>query len=329
MFQQFYYRFLRWPVILRVLLIAVSVILIFGTAIHFIEPKSFPSIFTGIWWAVITTATVGYGDVYPVTIKGRLLGMLLVFIGAGVLSAYFASLAASTIRSQNSLLRGEKMFNGQNHIIIIGWNGRSKNVIEQLLHLNNHHPIVLIDDTLEENPFHNRQVHFIRGKPYIDETLKKANLPFSTIVLITADQHKTEIHADMGTILILLAVKGIHPNAYCVVEILTPENVTNAKRGGANEVVQTNTQTSFVMMNSILSHGMSDTLLSMMDYLHGNQLIFIPVSVEWEGISFQSLCTLLLKERKILIGIKNGEETIMNPPPNQIILKTDELLIIS
>ncbi|KYC96778.1 potassium channel family protein [Heyndrickxia sporothermodurans] len=329
MFQQFYYRFLRWPVILRVLLLAISVIIFFGAAIHFIEPKSFPSIFVGIWWAVITTATVGYGDVYPVTIKGRLLGILLVFVGAGLVSAYFASLAASTIRLQNSHIKGKTMFNGKNHIIIIGWNGRSKSVIQQLLQTHNQHPIVLIDDTLDQNPYLNRQVHFIRGKPYIDEVLKKANIAYAEFVLITSDQHKTEIHADMGTILTLLAVKGINPDVYCTVEILTIENFLNAKRGGANEVVQTNMQTSYVMMNSILSHGMSETILSMMDHLNDNHLTFIPIKPEWVGLTFQALGNLLQEDRKLLIGLKTGEDTMINPPLNRKITNDDELLVIS
>ncbi|QQZ10531.1 potassium channel family protein [Heyndrickxia vini] len=329
MFQQFYYRFLRWPVILRILLLAITVIIIFGAAMHFIEPKSFPSIFVGIWWAVITTATVGYGDVYPVTVKGRLLGILLVFIGAGVVSAYFASLAATTVRLQNSYIKGKTMFTGKNHIIIIGWNGRSKSVIEQLLQTNFPQPIVLIDDTLEQNPFLTRQVHFVRGKPYIDEVLKKANIAYADFVLITSDQHKTEIHADMGTILTLLAVKGINVDVYCVVEILTAENFMNAKRGGANEVVQTNMQTSYIMMNSVLSRGMSNTILSMMDHLNDNHLKYISIKPEWVGLSFQALSTILQDDRKLLIGLKTGEDTMINPPLYRKITNDDELLVIS
>ncbi|MES1046552.1 potassium channel protein [Heyndrickxia oleronia] len=329
MFQQIYYRFLRWPVIFRVFLLALLVIFIFGAAIHYIEPRSFPSIFVGVWWAVITTATVGYGDVYPETVKGRILGMLLVFIGAGVVSAYFASLAATTVRLQNSQVKGKSMFSGKNHIIIIGWNGRSQSVIEQLLQTKFLHPIVLIDDSLEENPYPNRQIHFIKGKPYIDQTLRKANIGESEFVLITSDQNKTETHADMGTILTLLAVKGIHPAAYCVVEILTSENFMNAKRGGADEVIQTNMQSSYIMMNSILSHGMSDTIITMLDHLNDNHLKLIPVKPEWEGLSFQALSKLIQKDGMLLIGYKHGENTKINPPLYYRIKKSDQLLVIS
>ena len=47
-----------------------------------------------IWWTVTTITTVGYGDRYPVTTEGRIIGMLLMFYGVGIfgtVSAYFSS----------------------------------------------------------------------------------------------------------------------------------------------------------------------------------------------------------------------------------------------
>ncbi|MBS4173915.1 ion channel [Bacillus sp. FJAT-49736] len=329
MLQHIYFRFLRWPIIIKLLLLIFGLIISFGIIIHYVEPKHFPTIFTGIWWAVITTATVGYGDVYPVTVKGRIIGILLVLTGAGVVSAYFASIAATTIRMQNAAMKGTKMFKGKNHIIIVGWNGRSKNVIDQWFHLDQHQSIVLIDDTLEQNPYPTHQVHFIKGKASVDETLQRANLQKAKYILITADQNENESHADMGSILILLAVKGFHPEIYCVVEILMNENVINAKRAGADEVIQTNAQSSYIMMNSLISHGMSETILMMLDHIQGNHLKFISVDDAWSEKSFEAVSMLLKKNRKLLIGVKRGEETIINPPMDFRIHSFDQLLVIS
>jgi len=329
MLQHIYLRFLRWPNIIKLLLLVFGLIISFGIAIHYVEPKQFPTVFTGIWWAVITTATVGYGDVYPITVKGRILGILLVLTGAGVVSAYFASIAASTIRIQNAAVKGIKMFTGKNHIIIVGWNGRSKNVIDQWLGLDKNQSIVLVDESLDRNPYPTHQVHFIRGKASVDETLRRAGLKRAKYILITADQNENESHADMGSILILLAVKGFHPDIYCVVEILMNENVINAKRAGADEVIQTNAQSSYIMMNSLLSHGMSDTILMMLDHIKGNHLKYIPMIEEWNEKYFEEISTLLKEERKLLIGLKRGEETIINPPKHFQINTSDKLLVIA
>jgi voltage-gated potassium channel len=51
------------------------------------------SIWDGIWWACVTMATVGYGDIYPHTTGGRVIGIVLMFVGIGFGSLLIAGLA--------------------------------------------------------------------------------------------------------------------------------------------------------------------------------------------------------------------------------------------
>ncbi|WP_233569886.1 potassium channel family protein [Falsibacillus albus] len=326
---QLYQHFLRWPLIWRVFSMALASILLFGFAIHMIEPKTFPTFFDGVWWAIITASTVGYGDYTPHTTYGRITGMLLILLGAGFLSTYFVTLAAATVNTQNSLKKGMTEFVGSNQMIIVGWNERSREIINQLLKMKNGRQVVLIDDSLGENPFQQPQVHFIKGKPYIDTVMEKAKIHDSSLLLITADQNTNEIQADMNSILTLLAAKGMKPDLYCVVEILTSEQVKNAKRAGADEVIQTNKQTSYVMMNSLISHGMSTTLLTLLNQLKGSNLRFIELDPQWEGKTFIQISSHLLQHKILLLGIKREEETKINPPSDEMLHAGDHLLVVS
>ncbi|WP_299743902.1 TrkA family potassium uptake protein [Rossellomorea sp. y25] len=329
MVQQMFQGFLRWPLVVRIFMIAITLMLSFGTIIHFIEPDTFPSLFDGIWWAIITTSTVGYGDFVPSSFEGRLIGIILILVGAGFLSTYFVTLAAETVMTQNAYLEGRAAFKGKEHVVIVGWNERTREVINQLTSLQSQCDIILVDETLQKNPYSNNRIHFVRGTPFTDAILKKVNLHQASIAIITADQNKDEKTADMNSVLTLLAIKGNHPELYTVVEILQKDQVANAKRAGADEVIQTNMQTSYVMMNSIISQGMSKTILKLLNHLKGNNLKLIPVSDEYIDENFHSLSAHLLKNNIILLGIKKGEITTVNPPLTTLIEENDELLVIS
>ena len=53
---------------------------------HDAQPEVFKNAFSGLWWAVATLTTVGYGDIYPITILGRVLGACIAFSGIAVLA---------------------------------------------------------------------------------------------------------------------------------------------------------------------------------------------------------------------------------------------------
>lgn len=71
---------------------AVALILIYLSAvgIYYFEneaqPEQFSSIFSSLWWSVVTLTTVGYGDVYPITIGGRIFTFVILMIGLGIIA---------------------------------------------------------------------------------------------------------------------------------------------------------------------------------------------------------------------------------------------------
>ena len=53
---------------------------------HEAQPDVFKNAFSGMWWATSTMLTVGYGDIYPITTAGQILGILLAFLGVGLVA---------------------------------------------------------------------------------------------------------------------------------------------------------------------------------------------------------------------------------------------------
>ncbi|AOW21003.1 ion transporter [Urechidicola croceus] len=50
------------------------------------QPDKFASIFDSLWWAIITLTTVGYGDVYPITVGGRVFTFMVLLLGLGIVA---------------------------------------------------------------------------------------------------------------------------------------------------------------------------------------------------------------------------------------------------
>lgn len=95
---------------LAIFLAAASVmVFIASVGIYYFEneqqPEAFGSIFHCMWWAVVTMTTVGYGDVYPVTVGGKIFTGLVLLAGLGVVAVptgLFASALTNARHMQNN-----------------------------------------------------------------------------------------------------------------------------------------------------------------------------------------------------------------------------------
>ncbi|MGO4888999.1 potassium channel family protein [Anaerobacillus sp. MEB173] len=323
-----FHTYSRFPVVVRLLIIVLLMTLTVGVIIHFIEPNTFPTIFDGIWWAIVTATTVGYGDFVPQSFFGRLVGVVLILFGIGFVTFFLTTLASSTITTKNSLKQGELAFKKGNHTIVVGWNERAKNTI---IHLHQLHPdlqIVLIDESVQERPIDIKNVHFIRGNPTEDVTLQRANVRQAKTVLITADQRKSETEADTKSIIVLLAIKGLNPLIYSIVELLTPEQLKNCRRAGADEILQSAYISSLLMVNSTLFNGVATVFSDLLDHQEGNKMIYIHSPEELTHESFERVCQHYLNHQTLVLGIKRGEQLLLNPTPSLQLEEEDKLIVI-
>lgn len=64
------------------------------------QPEAFKSIFHSLWWAVTTLTTVGYGDVYPITLGGRIFTFITLMIGLGIVAVPAGLLASALSKAR-------------------------------------------------------------------------------------------------------------------------------------------------------------------------------------------------------------------------------------
>ena len=80
-----------------VLAVTVALIVICGVGIMVLEP-SIETIGNGIWWGIVTTTTVGYGDISPDTLGGRIIAIVLMVVGIGTIGMLTGSIATYFIK---------------------------------------------------------------------------------------------------------------------------------------------------------------------------------------------------------------------------------------
>jgi voltage-gated potassium channel len=81
-------RNLPYIAALTLLLVTVT-----GIAVHETDPGRFPNPWRGLWFAIVTVTTVGYGDTFPTSAAGRLVASFLMIVGIGFLGLATASIA--------------------------------------------------------------------------------------------------------------------------------------------------------------------------------------------------------------------------------------------
>ena len=72
---------------------------------HEAQPEVFRNAFSGIWWSVSTLLTVGYGDIYPITTAGKVFGIVITFLGVGMVAIPTGIISAGFVDQYSRIKR--------------------------------------------------------------------------------------------------------------------------------------------------------------------------------------------------------------------------------
>lgn len=131
-----------------------------------------------LWWSIVTSTTVGYGDLFPVSNAGRIVAVLLpMFLGIGIGAAFITHIASSIIERRDKRMHGEKDYKGNDHILIVGSTDETGHLIDQIRRDKSYadRDIVLAAD-ISRHPYSEADnVFFVKGRADTSETLTRAS----------------------------------------------------------------------------------------------------------------------------------------------------------
>ena len=88
-----------------VAIITTSVTVVGGVLVRLTDPDNFSSIWVGLWWSIQTVTTVGYGDVVPTSVLGRLVAAAVMIGGIGFITVTTAAIASAFVEAANARRR--------------------------------------------------------------------------------------------------------------------------------------------------------------------------------------------------------------------------------
>lgn len=238
-----------------VLTVSTMLLIAFSTLVlPEIEPSTFTNYGDALWFTMTTMLTVGYGDLYPSTTDGRIFTIIFLYIiGIGVFATFIGKAIESLTLRKRREERGELMFKGKDHIVIIDWSHKAENAITEILQQNAKTEIVVIDKLEKAKEIHPR-IHYVRGKATHGEVLEQANIQQAMAVLIFADDRiEDQMLTDGKSLLIATAVERIAPDVYTTVEVEREEHLPNFSHIKVDKFIMSNGTIAKMAVSSIFS----------------------------------------------------------------------------
>ena len=322
--------FVRRENLFRLMGVIVVLVLIGAAGLaHFEEDRPFHD---ALWWSIVTVTTVGFGDISPVSLGGRVIGVVLMFFGIGVLGMFTATIAGAFVEHRLRKDRGMGECDLEGHIILCGWNDRTKEILKDLRADGRaaDRPLVLVAD-VETKPVEDDRLRFVRGTETEDD-LKRAGIEGAETVVLVGDRSLDYGARDAKAVLAVLTVKSLNPNVYAIVELAGEENVRHCEQADADEIIVGADLCSRVISTATLDHGISTVLRELLSAQVGHDLITMPVPAGHGGRSFFDVFSALKREADVIalaIQRHGTGDIVTNPAAGAPVAADDRLVVIS
>jgi voltage-gated potassium channel len=328
-----YMRFIRKGSLIRLILLTLIIIIFGSLGMYIVEigkNNNVDSLGDAFWWGIVTIATVGYGDIYPVTVTGRIIGAVMMIFGVGFLGMFTATIASVFIERKMRLDRGLKALKNLNgHILLCGWN-YSANVIISEIHADNKEKEIVIIANLNENPVNEDHVYFIKGDSTDISKLEMACFRTASVAIVLHDESAPKNSGDGQSILTVLAIKHEQPGVYVCIQLMNESNMSHCQRAGADEVVVTGGLTSKLLVQAALDHGVTKVITELLSKEYGSEIYKIKCPKKYIGQNYKyALIAFKDEYNGIIIGIEKTDKFLTNPKGDVIIDKDDYLIVVA
>ncbi len=208
------------------------VLLITGTLGYmYIEDANW---FDALYMTVITGSTVGFHEIFPLSVLGKLFTMFIIFTSIGLLSFTVTRITTIILEGDFTLYikykrMEKKLASLNNHVIICGY-GRLGHAILETLHSNNVQYVIVEKDPQKIDILDRKNIIYIEGNATNDKVLDALGIERARAFVAT-------LPSDAENVFVVLSAREKNKNITIYSRASDPENVNKLKMAGANEVI--------------------------------------------------------------------------------------------
>lgn len=311
-FKDFFYNPSTLFTIIFTLLLIILMLVIFQA--EQTTNSAINTLFDAIWYTLVTITTVGYGDIAPASLTGRVAAMVLLIAGVAIFGALSGKFASFLFERQRKKDRGLlKMTRMKNHFIICGFKNNFEKILEGILVANpdipsdrivllNNAPQLEIERIKSNDKF--KMINFLHGDFTDEDTLLKAQIKTADRTLILADtsDNYSTLEIDSRTVLGAITIKNLNPKIYCVAEIMDSKFEKHLSLAHCDEIILTSDYEQNLLVQASSGRGMSHILRALIADGKEAGIKLVPIASKFIGATYKEYRTSL-RTTNILIGI--------------------------
>ncbi|MFY0687386.1 MAG: potassium channel protein [Cyclobacteriaceae bacterium] len=286
------------------------------------------------WYSIVTLTTVGYGDLFPATTYGRIIGGSMVLLSMVFYAIIIGGMSTIITNLKESRKLGYNGTNYKNHAVIIGWNDFGSMVTDQLLGVNKDVAIVTsnkddIDSIKDKFPSKKIFTLFSDFKSY--EILQKANIESSSIVFVNLPD-------DTEKLVYILNLRKIYPDLEFVVTLENIDLKNTFISAGVTNCISIHEISSKLLASYLFEPDVAEYSESIMSFAKADsdydiKQFLVTQSNPYIGKLYQdAFFDLKTKYNSVLIGItkrdKYGNRKMIKNPLGDLKITAGDYLIV-
>lgn len=315
-----YHSRLFYPFVLVVITIWVGTV-----GYHLLEGWA---LIDALYMTVITITTVGYGEIHPLSVQGRIFTMLLLISSIGLTGYAVSAFTAFVVEGEfHRLLEGRRMDKKiaslKDHIILCGGGHTGEHIAAEFY--KTHTPFVLIEhgDVALQHVLRLGDIPYIQADATQDEVLLLAGIKHAKGLVAALGE-------DKDNVFIVLSARSLNPTLRIVARLSEEKNVEKLRKAGADEIVSANA-IGGLRMASVMLRPSVVTFLDEMLRVKDQTLRVEEVTISSNPLLLnRTLAAADIGRRMgvLVLAIKSPDGSYRFNPGAQLILRKGDILIV-